>query len=248
MEVPKFLKKEGNALVYNRNDDSTFVFYVPENYFKNTSKISVAEINGQYVSMIGLCNWSIIDKNGKMGKLMPFNFPTMFLCKPREIEKVKNLQLDNTEASDYRLLKFKYEDEIVSQCRVPQLIDNVEILFKMAIMTAKIPTTIPYDQLWRVFIDSANLNGFGYGLNIQLFAILISTICRDKNDISKQFNSTDMKNMNEYRPINITMAPKFVSPYTAITSENWDESVRAAILMKDKENAPESPLEKVVTM
>ena len=44
------------------------------------------------------------------------------------------------------------------------------------------------------------------------------------------------------------MVPKYISPYTAITSENWDESVRAAVLMKDKEDAPVSPLEKVVTM
>ena len=248
MEVPKFLKKEGNALVYNRNDDSTFVFYVPENYFKNTSKISVAEINGQYVSMIGLCNWSIIDKNGKRGKLMPFNFPTMFLCKPREIEKVKNLQLDNTEASDYRLLKFKYEDEIVSQCRVPQLIDNVEILFKMAIMTAKLPTTIPANKLHEIFLDSATYNGFSYKINIQLFGLLLRYLIRDPDDITRTFAETDMKDMNKYKPINIKMVPKYISPYTAITSENWDDSVRAAVLMKDKEDAPVSPLEKVVTM
>ena len=190
----RLIKKEGNALVYNRNDDSTFVFYVPENYFKNTSKISVAEINGQYVSMIGLCNWSIIDKNGKMSKLMPFNFPTMFLCKPREIEKVKNLQLDNTEASDYRLLKFKYEDEIVSQCRVPQLIDNVEILFKMAIMTAKIPTTIPYDQLHQYFLDNIEYSGNSYsGVPNQMIGIFISQICRDVNDVTRPFRLSKEK-------------------------------------------------------
>ena len=57
-----------------------------------------------------------------------------------------------------------------------------------------------------------------------------------------------MNDMNKYKPINIKMVPKYISPYTAITSENWDESVRAAVLMKDKEDAPVSPLEKVVTM
>lgn len=248
MEIPKFLRKEGNALVYNNNDDSTLVYYIPENYFNNTSKISIAEISGMYVSSIGLFNWAIIDKHGKRGKLMPFNFPTMFLCKPRDIEKVKNLELDNTEPSDYRLLKFKYNDEVVSQCRVPKLIDNVEIFFKMAIMTGKIPTSIPYDKLWEVYMESANLNGFDYGLNMQIFGILIAGICRDKNDISKPFKSTNMKNMNDYRPIKITMIPKYISPYTAITSENWDEAIRAAILMKDKENVANSPLEKIITM
>lgn len=197
--------------------------------------------------MIGLCNWAIIDENGKASKLMPFNFPTMFLCKPYEIEKVKNLKLDNTEPSDYRLLKFKKGDEVVSQTRVPMLIDNVEIFFKMAVITGKIPTTIPYDKLWELFEESARLNGFSFKVSVQLFGILISGICRDSKDISKPFKDTDMSNMNDYRPININMVPKFISPYSAIVSENWDDSLRAAILMKDKKEIPYSPLEKIVT-
>ena len=64
MELPKFLSLEGNSLVFNQ-DNATFVFYVPMNYFNNTSKVSIAQISGQYVSMVGLCNWAIIDSNGK---------------------------------------------------------------------------------------------------------------------------------------------------------------------------------------
>lgn len=246
MNVPYFLKKEGNSLVYNQ-DNSTFVFYVPANYFNNTSKVNIAVISGEYVSFIGVCNWAIIDDKGKRSEVRPFTFPTMFLCKPYEIEKVKNLKLDNTEESDYVLLKFRKGDEVVTSTKVPQLIDNVEIFFKMAIITAKIPTSIPYDKLWELYFESAKLNGFSYNMNIQLFGILIASISRDKNDITRPFCATDMKNMNEYMPIDIKLVPKYISPYTAITSENWDESVRAAILMKDKEDAPLSPLEKVVT-
>lgn len=247
MKLPGFLSQEGNSLIFNQ-PNKTFVFYVPENYFKNTAKVSIAEIYGQYVSMIGLCNWAILDENGKRSDIKPFNFPTMMLCKPSVIEKVKNIQLDNTEPSDYRLLKFKKGDEVVSQIEVPQLIDNVEMVFKMAVITGKIPTTIPYDKLWEVFDESARLNGFSFNVSVQLFGILISGICRDPKDLSKMFKETDMKDMNNYRPINITMIPKYISPYTAITSENWDEALRAAILMKDKEDIPTSPLEKIVTM
>ena len=247
MDLPKFLSLEGQSLVFNQ-PDSTFVFYVPENYFNNSVKVPIAEIFGEYVSMIGVCNWAIIDKNGKRSKIMPFQFPTMMLCKPFEIESVKNLQLDSTDPSDYKLLKFHKGDEVVSQIRVPQLIDNVEMFFKMFVLTAKIPTTIPYDKLWSLFLESASLNGFSYGLNIQLICILIASICRDKNDISKPFKATSMSDMNAYKPIDIRMVPKFISPYTAITSENWDEALRAAILLKDKENIPTSPTEKVVTM
>ena len=170
MDLPKFLSKEGDSLIFNQ-EDSTFVFYVPMNYFSNTTKVPIAVIEGQYVSSIGLFNWAIIDKNGKSSELRPFIFPTMFMCKPREMEKVKNLSLDNTEPSDYMLLKFKKGDEVVSHTKVPQLIDNVEIFFKMAIITAKIPSTIPYNDLWKLFFESARLNGFSFNLNIQLFNI-----------------------------------------------------------------------------
>ena len=246
MDLPKFLDKQGNSLVFNM-PDSTFVFYVPMNYFSNTSKVPIATIVGQYVSTIGLFNWAIIDKNGKRGQLHTFYFPTMFLCKPDEMEKVKNLSLDGEDPSDYMLLKFTLGDEIVSECRVPQLIDNVEMTFKMSIMTAKIPNTIPYDKLWEVYMESASLNGFSYNLNIQLFGLLISRLCRDKNDLTKMFCETDMKDMTAYKLVDIRMVPKYISPYTAITSENWDEAVRAAVLMKDKDT-PVSPLEKIITM
>lgn len=246
MNLPYFLSKEGNALVYNQ-DNSTFVFYVPANYFNNTSKVNIAVISGEYVSFIGVCNWAIIDEKGKRGEVRPFTFPTMFLCKPYEIEKVKGLRLDNTEESDYVLLKFKKGDEVVTSTKVPQLIDNVEIFFKMAIITAKIPTSIPYDKLWELYFESAKLNGFSYNMNIQLFGILIASISRDKNDITRPFCATSMKDMTDYMPIDIKLVPKYISPYTAITSENWDESIRAAILMKDKDDAPLSPLEKVIT-
>lgn len=245
MKVPGFLSVVGNSLVYNK-ENSTFVFYVPKNYFNNTAKVPIAWVEGLYVSTIGIFNWAIIDEHGKRSPLKAFNFPTRMLCKPSLIEEVKNLQLDNTEPSDYVLLKFKKGDEVVSQTKVPQLIDNVETVFKMATITGKIPTTIPYDKLWEIFDESARLNGFSFNVSVQLFGILISGICRDVNDLSIPFKDTSMSDMCKYRPISITMVPKYISPYTAITSENWDEAVRAAILMKDKKDVPYSPLEKIM--
>lgn len=249
MELPNFLTLKGRSLVFNK-DNSTFVFYVPANYFNNTSKVPIAEYKGQYVSFIGVCNYAIIDSKGKRGQIKPFIFPTMFLCKPGEIDETsgKNMSLDNTEPSDYILLKFQKGDEVVSDIRVPQDIGNVEMFFKMMIITAKIPTTIPYDRLWELFYESANLNGLNYGLNIQLICLIISRICRDPDDISKLFCNTDMKDMKKYTEISIKNVPKYISPYQAITSENFDEALRAAVLIDDVDSTPISPLEKIVTM
>lgn len=249
MELPKFLARDGRSLVFNQ-DNATFVFYVPTNYFNNTSKVTIAEYYGEYVTSIGLLNWAIIDDKGKRSPIKPFLFPTMFMCKPGEIDTTsgKNMQLDNTPASDYVLLKFRKGDEVVSDIRVPKDVTNVEIVFKMFMITAKIPTTIPYDKLWEIFYESANLNGFSFGMNVQLFWFLIANIARDPDNPARRFSATDMKDMNGYTLMDIKKVPKYISPYTAITSENFDEAIRAASLIKNPENTPESPMEKILTM
>lgn len=271
MQVPNFLRLEGEALLYNGAEGTEFCYYVPEEFFSSASKKPIAEIDGQYVSMIGLCNWCIVDKNGKRSDFKPFNFPTMFMCKPAYIEKAKGIDIlennnqddveespdldeqfkdiddENKNNKDYRILHFNPGDEVVHQVRVPKIIDNVELFYKLAVITAKIPNTIPYDEGWKLFLESMALNDKGYGLNAQLFGIVWGGLCRDPKNIARPFRMTSMSNMNAYKPISIKLLPNYISPYTSIISENWDESLRSAILMKDmaEEDIPYSPLEKV---
>ena len=221
MEIPSFLTLKDESLIFNK-DNAEFQFYVPENFFDETSKNAIAEINGQYVSMIGLCDWAIVDSKGVRSEVKPFCFPTMILCKPSSIEKVKNLKLDNSESKDYRILHFKKGDEVISQTRVPQIMDNVELFYKLFVITARIPKTIPYDKLWQIFFQNMELNGSSYGLNAQLFGIVTSELCRDPKDISRPFRYTNMKDMHDYKPISINLVPNYVSPYTSIVSENFD--------------------------
>lgn len=244
MEIPSFLRREGDALVFNQEGE--LVFYIPEEFFGN-SRNPIAQIIGSYVSTIGVCDYVIISKNGTAGQIKPFRFPTIFLCKPSTIEKVKKVKLTpGSEEKDYRALHFKKDDEVISQVAVPQIIDNVELFFQLMVITGKIPTTIRYDIMHEYFTENMNLNGSSYGLNMQLFGILCSELCRDPKDISKPFCMTDMKDMNGYKPVSIKATPNYISPYVAITSENFDESLRSAILIDD-EDIQYSPLEKVVT-
>ena len=248
MNVPNFLKLEGDALLFNL-DDSEFIFYIDESFFNDTTKNPIAEIKGEYVTSIGLCNWAIIDKNGKSSKVKLFNFPTMFMCKPYMITKEKGLKLTESSApSDYRLLRFRKGDEVISQVRVPQILDNVELFFKLATISAKIPNTVPYDTGWQLFNENIQLNGENYNLSAQLFGILWAALCRDPNDVSRPFRYTDCKDMTGYKPISIRMVPKFISPYAAIVSEGWDEALMSSIMLSDKDEKDiiNSPLEKII--
>jgi hypothetical protein len=248
MNVPYFLKLENNALLFNL-DNSEFLFYIDEEFFNDTTKNPIAQIDGEYVTTIGLCNWSIVDNKGKTTKPKLFSFPTMVMCKPYTIEKVKDYKLNETsEPSNYRILRFRKGDEVISQTMVPKLLDNVELFYKLSVISAKIPEGISYDEGWKLFLENMELNGSSYKLSAQLFGILWSAICRDPKDITRPFRYTKMENMNAYKPISIKMVPKFISPYASIVSEGFDESLMSAIMLSDEkeENIKNSPLEKVI--
>ena len=248
MELPNFLKLENESLIFNL-ENKELIFYVPEVFFNDNTKRPIAEIIGEDVSMIGICNWSIMDSNGKIGPIRPFTFPTMMLCSPYNIEKVKNLKLENSkEATDYRLLHFKNGDKVIKQIRVPQLVDNSEMFFKLVMITTKFPNTIDYDKIWELFIENSKLNGFNYSLHSQLFGMMTSEVCRDPKDLSKPYRLSGSNDKNNYKMIPVSLIPKFLSPYTAFTSEGFDDAVKSAILLSDlpEDQIPDSPLEKII--
>lgn len=238
MALPNFLKKEGNSVLFN--GDGEFVFYIPELYFDRKFAI----INGEYVNLLGVLDYSVFDSKGKsITGLRPFKFPTIFLAKPSTVEKVKKIKLkDTSDEQDYRFLRFKKGDQIVVHTKVPESIVNVEEFYKL-FLSGKLPTTIPYDKMWEYFIESANLNDLNYDMSIQIFGILYSEICRDKKDIYKPFRLSKETNMLNYQPVGIVEVPKLVSPHSSITSENWDEAVVNAVINK---NSAYSPMEKLL--
>lgn len=235
--VPKFLRRDGDSLLFN--EDGTFVFYVPEVYFDRGD----AEIKGEYINLLGILDYTILKKDGSNIGLKRFNFPTVFLCKPSRIEKAKKIKLkDATDIQDYRLLIFEKDDAVVVSTKVPQNIANVEDFYRI-FLTGKLPTTIPYNTLQNYFIDSMELNGSSYDMTLQMFGVVISEMCRSKNDPSKAFRHTKFTDQMEYKAISIKDLPKYISPASSIGSENWDLGVIGAITNPHDSN---SPMEKLL--
>ena len=219
------------------------LYYIPEKYFQDT-KTTIAKIEGQYVSTIGVFDWALVSETGKVGKSHPFKYCSIFLCKPDRVEKVKNVSLDGLNPMDYRVCHFKKGDEVISYIYTPKIVDNVEILFKAMIYKQNcMPPSIPYDKAQDYFPENMELNAKGYGLNMQNFGFMISELYRDPKELSKPFRTTDMSDMTDYRQINIKTVPKYTSPYTAITSENADEAIAAAMTTK---GTTKSPLEDIM--
>lgn len=235
--VPKFLKRDGDSLLFN--EEGQFVFYVPEVYFDRGD----AQIKGEYINLLGILDYTVYKPDGSNIGLKRFNFPTVFLCKPSRIEKSKNLRLKAAvEPQDYRLLIFEKGDAVVVSVKVPQNISNVEDFYKI-FLTGKLPTTIPYDKLHNYFVDAMELNGSSYGMTLQMFGIVVSEMCRDPHNPSRAFRQTKFTDPMGYSAISIKDLPKYISPSSSIGSENWDLGVVGAIMNPTNAN---SPMEKLL--
>lgn len=237
-QIPKFLKRQDDSLLFA--GDGEFIFYVPEIYFDR----KVAIVVGEYINIIGVLDYAIFDKDGHNSGLKSFQFPSVFITKPSSIEKHKNIKLTkNSDEQDYRYLRYKKDDPIVVNVYIPQNITNVESFYRMFLISGRLPNTVPYDKIQEYFIDSIELNGASYGLNWQLFGFVISEAFRSKNDLGTAFRHTKFTDLTSYRTINITDLPKYISPYSSLTSENWDNGIVGAIANPSGAN---SPMEKLL--
>lgn len=244
-KIPYFLREEKNRLFFNLKNKE-MIYYVPEDYF--ASKMVV--VDGEFISLLGVFDHAIVDiKTGKQELVKNFRYPSIFVCKPYTIEKRKKFKPTKTsKEDDYRLVKFGYGDIVVDSVLTPESIDNVEEFFKMFFITAKLPNSIPYDHLWEYIEDNFNQNGGSYGIHATLLGIMAAECCASSNDPRVLYRHTEMKDPHDYQMISIKTKPKYISPYVAITSENFDESLMAAIMMKDLPDSKikNSPMERIV--
>lgn len=235
--MPSYFYEKDSKVIFN--DTGELIYYIPEKYFS----LNVASSIGEVIQSIGIFSYGLFDKNGKKIKISRFKCPTTISCKPSSISKESSLHLIGTkEPEAYRLLHFHKGDELLCSTELPKSIENVEKFLNL-LVRGNLPQTIPYDELYSYIIENAELNGFNYKVSGNIIGILISELYRDSNDLTKEFRLSDMKNMNDYTAIAITKVPKYTSPYAAITSENADEAIAAAMVNK---GVSETPLEKVV--
>ena len=238
--LPNFIREDKLKLIFDA-PGKEMVAYIPEKFFDR----NLAEIAGEYVDLLGIFNYTVQDlKTGKNIGLKPFRFPTMFTTKPGKIESKKGIKLTtDTEPGDYRIFRYRDGDEVVVSTDVVEFIGNVEKFINLFYILGYIPNTIPYDQIHEYIIDNAALNGFSYEINNQMFGFTIGELCRDKDDETKPFRLSGKDNMHAYQSMSVKNISKLISPYTAIISEDFDESLLYAMM---NENPKDTPLEKIL--
>lgn len=238
--LPKFLKEENNQLIFTQKD-SELVFYVPEKYFER----NVAEESGEIFTLLGVFDYTVQDLNtGKNIGLHNFMFPSYFQSIPGKVEKKKGIKLTQySKEEDYRILRYGEGDVVIVSTIVTQFIGNVEKLNNLFFVLGYIPNTIPYYKVFQYIIDGMNVNGEAYDVNNQMIGIALGEICRSIDDDKIPYRLSGNDNPHAYRSMSVRNISKLISPYTALISEDPDESLLYAMM---NETPKDTPLEKIL--
>lgn len=238
MAFPSFLKKRDSSLLFA--NDGCFKFYVPEKFFDT----KLAEQNGEFISLFGILTYALFDKNDKLiGSLRNFKFPSTFITKPDDIEIIRGVKLTkNIGEQDYRVLKYYKDGMIIVTTDIVQDTINLDKFYK-ALQYGNIPNTVDYYELQNYFVRNIQLTGNSYPVSLQLMGVVISEICRSASDTSVPYRLSKTNDHHAYRMVNIREIPQNVSPFTALTSERWDDAVISSIITNGNK---ESPLERIM--
>ena len=239
--MPPFIEKNKEGSLLFKGKDKEFVAYVPEKYFER----SVAEQSGEYINLLGVFDYTIQDINtGKNNGLKPFRLPTLFSTRPGSVEKAKQIKLiKQSDPTDYRILRYREGDIIMVSTNLVQFIGNVEKFNNLFFILGYIINTIPYDKIYEYIMDAMSLNGYSYGLNSQVFGFIISELCRYKDNPNIPWRLSGSTDPHAYQSMSVKGISKLISPYTAILSEDFDESIMYAMMNDDPQD---SSLERVL--
>lgn len=243
--LKNFLIDDGEHIVFNGD---YLEMYIPGFYFES----KLAENSGSAIRVFGVFNLRVTS-NDKELKLETLNMPTMIYIHPSEIEK-KELQLlkgQDGELTQYVIAKFYRGNKIMSNS-IPQDASNVE-LFLNLLCGGKIPKTIAYSQVIKIWQKNLQINGVKLGVTSTILEIIIGEIYRNKSKPEETFAKLIGKNPGTsefaYEPANIRQICARNSTFAALTFEDMDSMITSSLNI-NKYNKQEtiSPIEKIIKM
>ncbi len=239
-----------------KNDGENIVFtgeymeaYIPEFYFES----NLAEEVGSRISLLGLFNVRVFNNKNTPGKLETVNLPTMIQSFPSEVVK-QQIQLipgEDDEVSSYYVAKY-YKGDVFTESTIVQDAINAELFLKI-LTRGKLPKTIPYSKLLKVWQKNLSMSGVNLGVSSTILEIIISEIYRNKKKPEEKFAKAIGKNPKEseygYRPADFREVCARNSTFAALTFEDKDQMIVSSInINRYNKEESESPIEKIIKM
>jgi len=132
-------------------------------------------------------------------------------------------RIDHDTTNKLYVLEFFSNDLIIVSTKVPKKSSTVLNYFDLLIR-GKLPEDIGYDELSIYLEESCRINNFDPKVNSLFIDIIVASIARDPNNITRQFREAIKDNprisMYDRKLVNMDIIPSLISQFSAISSGN----------------------------
>ena len=219
--------------------------YVPKEFVER----GLAEDVGNLYSVFGIIHLRTFATGDKPNQIETLNLPSMINLYPSEKED-RNITIEGQEGR-YVVLKFLNGDRIMdSQIKKDSSAAN---LFLDMLFRGKLPSTIDYSKLMKIWDKNLEINGVNFGVAATCRSITIAEIYRDKNNPADKYAKVVGKNFTKKQLDYITSNAREMcarnSTFAALTFEDFDAALTASLNINNyKRNETISPIEKIIKM
>lgn len=223
--------------------------YIPESLVGDIEEnhSSICYEYGEGFMTLGVMYIAFIDENNK-STLKTLMYPNIIETQPSS-NTVSTLNIAGVE-DRYRVLQYNKGD-ILMPVQSKQSPDNCEMFMRL-ITSGKIPKALTYTDIFDAWLANFNINGLHPDVPSVVLQTIVSTMCRDKNDLNKEFRFVAGKGNYDphgYKAMNMNAVSANSSVMSSLSFERYGEKLATAINMtKEGTKQKISPIEKVITM
>lgn len=241
--------------------------YIPESLFKPVDKESeitsaVAFEYGEGINVVGCFNMRFMESDTQNRDKVPvrtFNYPSPIETYPTSTLKNQKIRLtsaddeneingDESDEVRYRVLQY-YKGDIMMSATSTEAVANCEKFLNM-MTSGKIPNTIPYSSLEKIWQANFDMNGVNPGTPSVSLQSVIAEQCRWVRDPRIPFRKVigaGKGNENDYVMVNMRSVASYNSTFSALTFEDMGQMLISSINMsRNNVKQNKSPIEKVL--
>jgi hypothetical protein len=223
---------------------SKMEIYLPSYYLESGE--SMASIVGRRVECIGMFWLSVSDKYYELQ--IPVKMSFEFSERSKATRKLK----PGMPELAYDVFELANGDAFIYDLNHKESIDDVIFFIQKLVEGAKLPPTIPYDEIMNVYLKALEVTKINtkLGVNSVTLEFIMSELYRDRRNLSNPFRlSYNGKSVGpyDYKMLRITKVPEQNSVFTGITGEDTNQQLISAVL-RTREGKTErpSPIEEII--
>lgn len=242
-----YFKEKDDSVIFTGN---YMEIYIPNSYFD----MGLSEVNGEVIESMGIFNFRVntSDKQDiESTKVHTFNIPTMISLKPSSVVNREFELLKGSGKQKYRVLKFFNGDTVLVSSSTVALVDNTEAFILKLLSEGKIPNTINYEDVFKLFLKNLEMNNMNLNVSGMLLGLIVSELYRSKGDLAIPFRKVIGKNPNvsqtDYMAVNTRTLCSYSSTFAASTFEDIDTMILTSVNRKRlNKSQAYTPVEEII--